>query len=350
MTDPTKAPAETADQAPPLRLLFWESTTRCNLACIHCRRMDVAEEAAKEDLTTEEVRGLIDSVATLGRSIFVFSGGEPLMRPDWRELAAHARDKGLITALATNGTLIDEALAADIADVGFHRVSISLDGANAETHDTFRALPGAFDNAKRGAQLLRAHDVALQINATIAAHNDRQLEDLLALARDLDAEALHLFLLVPVGCGVQIGPSHQLDPERYEQVLRWVVEKQKSGTGIELKATCAPHYNRIAIQEGLKVRGRGCLCGVAVAFVSHRGEVFPCGYLPVSCGNVRETDFAEIWKGSTVFANLRDYEALEGKCGLCRFKGACGGCRARAFAQTGDYLSAEPACTYRPQS
>jgi radical SAM protein with 4Fe4S-binding SPASM domain len=312
--------------------------------------MEVAEQAAKQDLSTDEAKALIDSTASLGRSIFVFSGGEPLMRPDWQELARYAGEKGLITALATNGTQIDARTAAAIRDCGFHRVSISFDGADAETHDAFRALPGAFDDAKRGADRLGAHGVPIQVNATIAAHNDHQLEQILDLAKRLDAEALHLFLLVPVGCGVEIAPSHQLSPERYEQVLHWLADKQAQGTDIELKATCAPHYNRIAIQKGLKVRGRGCLCGVAVAFVSHKGDVYPCGYLPVSCGNIRQTNFAEIWRTSQVFNELRNYETLEGKCGLCRYKGACGGCRARAFAQTGSYLAAEPACTFQPET
>ena len=340
------APGDPA-QPPPLRLLFWESTARCNLACIHCRRLDSDDPRAADDLTSGEMRGVLDSAARLGRPIIVFSGGEPLMRDDWEALARHAAGLGLPTALATNGTLVDGAVAARIAAAGFRRVSISFDGADAATHDAFRGVEGAFEAALRGAACIRAAGVALQVNATIAAHNDHQLDALLGLARRIGAEALHLFLLVPVGCGVQIGPSHQLSADRYEAVLRWVAKRQ--GQDMEIKATCAPHYNRIAAQAGVKgAHGRGCLCGVAVAFVSHSGEVFPCGYLPVPCGNVRQTPLDETWRTSEVFARLRDFDALEGKCGVCGFRRACGGCRARAYAVTGNYLAEEPSCGYQP--
>jgi radical SAM protein with 4Fe4S-binding SPASM domain len=328
--------------------VFWESTIRCNLACVHCRRVD-DEQTVSLDLKTHEVRAMLESIATLGRPIFVFSGGEPLMRPDWRELADHARSLEIPTALATNGTLIDAGVARQIASAGFRRVSISLDGADAATHDLFRGLPGAFDEAVAGIGRLREAGVPFQINATIAAHNDGQLDRLYELARDLGAEALHLFLLVPVGCGAQIGPTHQLDARRYEHVLEWVCDRWAGGAGLELKATCAPHFYRLASQRGLDVgHGRGCLCGVSVLFVSHSGEVFPCGYLPVRCGSVRETPLADIWRDSEVFAELRDFDKLKGKCGRCEYRRVCGGCRARAYAATGDYLGPEPTCTHLP--
>ncbi len=343
--------------APPLRLLFWESTVRCNLACAHCRRIETADEAAKEDLTTAEFRRVLDSTASLGKPIIVFSGGEPLMRDDWEVLAQHAKALGLPTALATNGTMVDAPLAGRIASAGFRRVSISLDGTDAATHDKFRRVDGAFERALAGIAALRGVSMPVQINATVAAHNVDQLDDLYALVRSIDAEALHLFLLVPVGCGVEIGASHQISPDQYERVLEWVLDRQDD-RHIELKATCAPHYYRLADQRakardgqgsGLSGQhGRGCMCGVSVAFVSHKGEVFPCGYLPVNCGSVREKPFAELWRSSEVFAKLRDYDKLLGKCGRCEYKGICGGCRARAYALTGNYLAAEPSCTYRP--
>jgi radical SAM protein with 4Fe4S-binding SPASM domain len=348
-------------------MLFWESTVRCNLACVHCRRLDVADAAASDDLTGDEFRRVLDSAATLGRPVVVFSGGEPLTRDDWEPLAAHATALGLPIALATNGTLVDDAMAGRIAAASFRRVSVSLDGADAATHDAFRGVSGAFERALRGIAALRARGVSVQVNATVAAHNAHQLDELHALARSLDAAALHLFLLVPVGCGVQIAATHQLPPATYERVLNWILDRQQeSGAtedgrpALELKATCAPHYYRLAAQRGLPggttlpVRGpqvpsRGCLCGVSVVFVSHKGEVFPCGYLPVNCGSVRERSLAEIWADSPVFADMRDFDRLSGKCGRCEFRGACGGCRARAYALTGDYLSSEPACTHRPE-
>ena len=338
--------ARAQNHACPLRLLFWESTARCNLACVHCRRLDTHE--ADDELTTDEFKRVLDSAATLGRPIVVFSGGEPLLRQDWEALAGYAAKLHLPTALATNGTMIDGKLAGRIAAAGFHRVAVSLDGADAETHDAFRGAAGAFRQALDGIRALRTNSVPVQINCTIAGHNVHQVEAVYALAETVGAEALHVFLLVPVGCGTAISDSHQLDARKYEQVLGWIREHQ-SGS-LELKATCAPHYYRIAAQAGLDVsRSRGCLCGLSVVFVSHRGQVFPCGYLPVDCGSVREQPLADIWRGSKVFAELRDFSRLRGKCGLCEFKGICGGCRARAFAETGDYLAAEPACTYAPK-
>jgi radical SAM protein with 4Fe4S-binding SPASM domain len=358
------------------RLLFWESTSRCNLACIHCRRQEIDAPAAC-DLSTAQAKSLIDSASRMGNPIFVFSGGEPLVRDDWEQLAAYARTLGVPTALATNGTLIDPPMAKRIASAGFRRVAVSLDGADSLTHDVFRGVAGCFDAAIAGLRLLRAANVPIQINATIAGHNDGQLDHLYDLASSLGACALHLFLLVPVGCGVQIQESHQLSPARYEQVLQWLCRRVAAvpaagsrGRGVspasghqstrsfghdahaalELRATCAPHYHRLAAQQGLPSgRSRGCLCGQSVIFVSHRGQVFPCGYLPVECGNVRDEPLEVIWESSLVLESLRDASKLTGKCGRCEFKAICGGCRARAFAATGDYLAAETACQHQPE-
>ncbi len=343
MTAP-KTPA-----APPLRMLFWEATSRCNLSCIHCRRLETADQAAEADLSTDQVRAVFDSAASLGRPVVVFSGGEPLMRGDWRQLADYARSLALPTALATNGTLIDAATAADIVAAGFRRVSVSLDGADAATHDKFRGAAGAFDAAMAGITELRKAGAAFQINATIAAHNITQCDELYKLARSLGAAALHLFLLVPVGCGTQIADSHRISPTRYESILNWVLDRHMDDT-FEIRATCAPHIYRLAERRGVSLRGsRGCMCGLSVVFVSHRGDVFPCGYLPVSCGSVIEQPLAEIWQKSGVLQSLRDFDRLAGKCGRCDYRTVCGGCRARAFAAAGgDYLAADPACSYAP--
>ena len=271
------------------------------------------------------------------------------MRDDWSELADYARSLELPTALATNGTLIDSETADRIAQAGFRRVAVSLDGPDAPTHDEFRGIDGAFAKALEGIEALNERGTAVQINVTIAAHNDAKLDNMYDLARSLNATALHMFLLVPVGCGVEIGPSHQLSPSRYEEVLSWVCDRQTEG-GPEIRTTCAPHYQRIAAQRGVSTnRSRGCLCGLSVVFVSHMGDVFPCGYLPVSCGSVREKSLAEIWRTSEVMGELRDFDKLKGKCGRCEYKAICGGCRARSFAAVADYLAAEPSCAHQPK-
>ena len=360
---------------PPPRLIFWETTAGCNLRCIHCRRVTVADKLTPQDLTTEESFRMIDDIASMGRPIFVLSGGEPLFRPDILDIARYATDAGLIVALATNGTLIDDAMAHKIKDSGVQRVSISFDGEDAPTHDAFRGLPGSFDAAVRGVRALRKVGMPVQINTTVAKHNEKQLEGVLALAKDLDAVALHLFLLVPVGCGVQIADDQMISAQEYERVLNWLYDTEKAEPELQLKATCAPHYFRVMNQRRAEERRnginvelpashhrqvhghphgqlhaatKGCLAGTGVSFISHRGEVFPCGYLPVEAGHVREQNFSDVWQDSPLFAEMRDPSLLGGKCGACNFNHLCGGCRARSYGTTGDYLAEEPFCAYDP--
>lgn len=387
---PTETQLHANPAAPPLRLLFWESTAGCNLACVHCRRLDVHRCMSRDDMTTEEALAMIRSLPETGNPILVFSGGEPLMRPDIFTLAAEARRVGLPMALATNGTIMNEEMADRIVDAGFQRVSISFDGPDAQTHDIFRG-DGAFDSSISGFRALRERGMSMQINTTVAKHNYKKLDKMYRLAVDMGADALHIFMLVPVGCGMSLSEDIMLKEDEYEAALTWIYDKSLEGK-IHLKATCAPHYFRVMRQRakadgrpmpahahphrnmspsslsgrpaGPPVRGhpqsrpdshgnmtamtKGCLAGQAVCFVSHTGEVFPCGYLPVSSGNVKTLGLPKIWRDSKVFADLRDDSKLEGKCGCCEYKKVCMGCRARAFAMTGDYLAEEPNCGFTP--
>lgn len=360
--------------APP-RLVFWETTAACNLKCIHCRRVTLADQLTPQDLTTEEAFQLIDEIATVGKPVFVLSGGEPLFRPDIYEIARYATNAGLPVALATNGTLVDDAIAQKIKDSGVKRVSISFDGADAATHDMFRGLEGSFEAAIRGFKALRNVGLPVQINTTVAKHNEAQMEQMRQLAKDLDAIGLHLFLLVPVGCGVEIADEQMISAQEYERILNWMYDVEQSEPDLQMKATCAPHYFRVMrtrraedrrnglIQElppshdrqvnghpSMHAATKGCLAGTGVTFVSHRGEIFPCGYLPVEAGNIRQQAFGDIWQDSPLFQEMRDPDALEGKCGICQFKSLCSGCRARAYGITGNYLAEEPFCAYDPET
>lgn len=343
------------------RLVFWETTTACNLKCVHCRACPV-EQRLPDDLTTAEGKTLIDQIASFSKPVLVLSGGEPLIRPDIFEIAEYGASQELHIALATNGTLVTPEIAGKIKTSGIQRVSVSIDGATSDRHDNFRQIPGAFESAWRGIENLKAADIPFQINTTITKHNIDQIQDILNLAVERGAVALHIFLLVPTGCGKEIANDEMIAPEEYEKVLNWLYDQSKD-VKIGLKATCAPQYFRVMRQragkEGIKITPethgfeamtKGCLAGSGVCFVSHAGEIYPCGYLPVSAGNVRQQHFRDIWDNAEVFRILRDPDNLKGKCGHCEFRRVCMGCRARAYACTGDYLAPEPYCIFQPFS
>ena len=363
--------------APKLRMVFWETTRACNLSCRHCRALP-KKKADPEDLTREEALKMLDEWPSLGNPVLVFSGGEPLMRPDLFELLARGKSLGVRMALATNGTLVTGRLAGRIKDAGLHRVSVSLDGPDGASHDGFRRSPGAFDATLRGLRLMRERGVPLQINTSVTTHNAGKIEEMLALACKEKVQAFHLFMLVPVGCGLTIPENQRLDAAKYEEMLRWFVQAQAAHPEIEMKATCAPHVTRVARQflmesggvpaaraghpvsgHGLRHAsagpgkgpstgsGHGCLAGSGVCFVSYQGEVQGCGYLPLKAGSLRVKPLKDIWETSILFQSLRDPLRLTGKCGSCDYKEACGGCRARAYAATGDVFSEETLCDYR---
>ena len=345
--------------APELRLIAWEVTRACNLACKHCRA-EANPEPFPGELTTHEAKELIDSFPRTGSPIIIFTGGEPLLRSDVFELSAYAKGKGLRCVMATNGTLLTPDVVTQMTDSGIERVSISIDGPEAQSHNLFRGVSGAFEASMQGIEALKQGGLEFQINTTVTRNNLNQFRDIFDLAQRIGAVAWHIFLLVPTGRGDQIR-EEVISAEEYEQVLNWFYDFRKT-TSMHLKATCAPHYHRIlrqrAKEEGLPVDfahfgldavSRGCLGGIGFCFISHAGQVQPCGYLELDCGQVREKPFPEIWATSPQFEKLRDHTAYTGKCGRCEYHKVCGGCRARALTMNGDYLGEEPLCTYQPK-
>jgi heme b synthase len=289
------------------------------------------------------------------------TGGEPLLRPDFYELAQYGKKSGMRVVLATNGTLVDRATAEKISKVGIARVSISLDGPTAQEHDAFRKIPGAFDAALEGIANLRSASVPVQINTTLTKRNRERLSEIMSLAKSMDASAFHVFLLVPTGRARQMS-GEEMGPEEYEETLHQCYCLSKS-CGMETKATCAPQYYRIMRQEaksegievseenfGMNAFTRGCLAGLSFVFVSHRGNLQPCGYFDVKAGSVREREFQDLWENAALFNDLRNFRQLEGKCGKCDYVRYCGGCRARAYEATGRYMAPEPYCAYEPPS
>ncbi len=342
-----------------VRMIAWEVTRSCNLNCVHCRAASHCGPYPGE-LSTEKCLRLIGDIAKDSQPVIILTGGEPLLRPDIFEIAAYGTRKGLRMVMATNGTLVDEPTAQKMISSGIQRVSISIDGKDAESHDAFRGEPGAFEGAMRGIEAMKSVGMEFQINTTITTANLHQIKDIHALALKIGAAAHHIFLLVPTGRGKDLA-RQAITAADYEETLMWF-HQESLACAIQLKATCAPHYFRIMRQNRVKGASpakkmgghfhestRGCLGGITFCFISHIGQVQPCGYLELDCGNVQKQSFGGIWENAEVFSNLRDYGKYGGKCGRCEFINVCGGCRARAYEATGDYLSEEPLCLYEPK-
>ncbi len=344
------------------RLIAWEVTRRCNLRCKHCRGASQSGPYAGE-LEFDEVRRVLERIAAKFEPIIILTGGEPLLREDIFDIIRTTVDLGLRPVLATCGTTLDEATARELKDSGIQRISVSIDGPDTASHDAFRGVPGAFEASMRGIEAARRAELPFQINTTLTRGNADALEAIHDLAVSLGAAAFHPFLLVPTGRGSDL-KDEALDGEAYERVLNRVYDLRQRGT-IPLKPTCAPHYYRILREReakagrkvtpethGLDAMSRGCLGGIGFAFISHVGRVQICGFLEECAGDLRENgyDFPAIWYGSPLFRQLRDFRNYEGKCGVCEYRRWCGGCRARAFAATGDYLAEEPFCTYEPKA
>jgi heme b synthase len=354
------APSGSENNSTALRLVAWEVTRNCNLSCLHCRA-SAAEGPYTGELDTRTCLSLLDQIAEVGTPIVILTGGEPLLRSDIFEIAGYGSNIGLRMVMAPNGTLITKRTAKQMGDAGIKRISISIDGATKESHDRFRGVEGAFESAMRGARLAKDAGLEFQINTTVTKTNLDQIAAIQALAINIGAVAHHIFLLVPTGRGKYI-VDQEITAAEYERTLNWFYDQQGK-TPLQLKATCAPHYYRILRQRakeegksitydshGLDAVTRGCLGGTSFCFISHTGIVQPCGFLDLNCGDVKEVAFKHIWEKSEVFRSLRNFDNLKGKCGKCEFRKVCGGCRARAFEATGDFLAEEPLCSYQPVS
>lgn len=286
-------------------IVSWNTTNACNMYCDHCYRD--AGCKAEEELSTAEAKTLLEQIARANFKIMIFSGGEPLMRPDIVELVAYATSLGLRPVFGTNGTLITLDMAQKLKDAGAMGMGISLDSMDKEKHNQFRKFPGAWEGAVQGMRNCRAVGLPFQIHTTVMEWNNHELEALTDFAVAEGAVAHHFFFLVPTGRAKTI-EAESLRAEAYEETLTRIMKKQQQ-VDIELKPTCAPQFLRIADQMGLKTRfRRGCLAGTAYCIISPKGKVQPCAYLNMELGDVRQTPFDEIWKNSPVLNKLRTME------------------------------------------
>ena len=339
-------------------IVFWETTRACALACRHCRAEAIPNRDPKE-LTTDEGKRLLDEIKAMGCPIVVLTGGDPAERPDLVELVRHGTSIDLRVALTPSATpKVTDALLQELSDAGLARLAISLDGIDAASHDGFRGVEGSFERTFEILGAARRLGLTTQVNTTVTDLNVGDLEKIAERLVALDISLWSVFFLVPTGRATQLDV---LDPERVEQVLERLADIAEAAP-FDVKTTAAPHYRRVlltrkvkrqdvvGIDDGIGRAPRGVNDGQGVLFVSHVGDVYPSGFLPLERGNIRERALAEIYRDDELFRSLRDADLLGGKCGLCEFRKVCGGSRARAYAMTGDPMAEEPACAHLPPS
>jgi radical SAM protein len=364
-------------------LAIWEVTQSCDLACKHCRA--AAQPIAHPDeLTNAEGKALIDQISAMGVPIFVFTGGDPLKRKDVYELIRYAADKGVQVALTPSATpLLTREAIFKLKEAGLVRLGISLDGSTPEIHDAFRGLPGAYARTIQAIEWANEAGIPIQVHTTISRHNAHDLDGLCALFEKLAIVMWNVFFLVPVGRG-QL--NDLLDAQEFERIFGQIYALSNR-VNFQIKTTEAMHYRRYLLQNNLEERKishgsghpgniqraaatvyepgaptsdaktrtanwttRRVNDGKGFLFISHVGNVYPSGFLPIHAGNIRETPLSEIYRNAPIFKSLRDTSKLEGKCGACEYKEICGGSRARAYALTGDPLAQEPCCIYQPKN
>lgn len=324
-------------------IVSWNVTNRCNLKCEHCYR-DAGIESEQE-LDTEEGKALLDEIAKAGAKMIVFSGGEPFMREDILELTRHAASLGLRPVYGTNGTFLTKEMALKVMEAGGASVAISLHMTDPDELDEFMGAPGTYDAAIEAMRVCKEVGLRFQVNTTVFERNADQILEICELAHELGAMSHHVLFLVPTGRGEDM-EEESLREKEYERLIRDILLKREE-LGFDIKPTCAPQFMRIAEQRNIDMGRytRGCLAGISYCSIIPNGDVWPCPYLPMKLGNVRETPFSEIWATNPVFEKMRSLE-YSGGCGPCKYKEKCGGCRARAYFYFDDYMAHEPWCAY----
>lgn len=324
-------------------LVSWNISNTCNLRCPHCY-LDAGKRGPAE-LSFEEGCALVDQLAAAGNRMLILTGGEPLMRRDIVDLARYASSKDLLVVLGTNGMLLTPERVAQLREARVVGAGISLDSLHPEKHDGFRGVPGAWKGAVRGIRECIAQGLPVLLQMTALPWNYQEIPEMVEFAHREGVTGFTLYFLVCTGRGEQLS---DISPRQYEEALTSLVEMQHLYPKMMVRARCAPQIVRMASQQGSALMANaGCLAARQYCRITPEGDVTPCPYLPLTGGNVRERPFADIWQSSPAFQRLRQ-EAPEGKCGICDFGELCGGCRARAFALTGDLSGEDPWCGYQP--
>jgi radical SAM protein len=348
-------------------VIAWEVTHACAFACVHCRA-DAQRKRHPDELTTEEAYRLIDRMADFGHPILIFTGGDPMMRPDLVDLIRYATEQGLRCSLTPTATGMPtlERLKA-VKEAGIRRIALSLDSSDPGIHDEFRKVKGSWDRTMKILHNAQEAGLSVQVNTTVTTFNVDTLPEMVPFIEEVSAVQWSVFFMVPTG---RAEVKWMISPEKHEETFHWLYDLSKTAS-FDIKGTAAPMYRRVAIQrrkeevgrdqqvtfqgagfqydDGLNRPTRGVNDGNGFLFISHLGEIMPSGFLPVSAGNVKEDDVVDVYRNHTVFRELRDLDLLKGRCGICEFKDVCGGQRGRAYGVTGDYLETDPACVYQPK-
>lgn len=330
-------------------IVIWEMTRACALACHHCRAEAIPHRSPGE-LTTTEAFALVDAVVDCGKPLFVLTGGDPFMRDDLYKILEYAVSRGLRTAVSPSATgRLTSAALQGLTRAGCHRISLSIDAAAAESHDAFRGVRGSFERTIAAVHAARACGLEVQINTTISRYNYTQIEGLVKLMSTLDIALWSVFFLVPVGRAKVDDVLNAGETEAAFAELR----RASDSLPFSVKTTEAPHYRRYLLQHPLaKAKAPAHVAaigdGKGFAFISHRGDIFPSGFLPISVGNVRIERLIDVYRDNPIMQRLRDPDTFDGKCGVCEFRRVCGGSRSRAYAMTGDPFSSDPTCAYVP--
>jgi radical SAM protein len=351
-------------------LVIWETTQACDLACLHCRA-SAQPNRDRGELGTDEAKRLLDTVRRFGKPLFVLTGGDPLKRDDTIELVRHGTSIGLRMAMTPSGTpLMTPDVLGQLRDAGLARLAVSLDGSCAAIHDRFRGVSGSFEWTVRMLDAARELGLSTQINTTVSSHNLHDVESIVQLITTLGIALWSVFFIVPTG---RARTSDLTSADEFEQTFHRLYDLSGS-VPFDIKTTAAPHYRRVVLQRQVAERrsgehdrpatpltagvgfsladgvgrARGVNDGNGFLFISHRGDIYPSGFLPISAGNVRTHDIVDVYRNSPLFRDLRNTAKLDGKCGVCEYRTICGGSRARAYATTGNYLASDPYCSYIP--
>jgi radical SAM protein len=340
-------------------LVIWEVSQACDLACRHCRA-SAQSERHPDELSTAESLELLQQIRALGDPLMVFTGGDPLKRPDLFELLKASTSLGLRTTVTPSATpLLTEEAVERFKACGVSRMAISVDGPDAETHDAFRGVAGSFDRSMLALRHAARIGLETQINTTVTRHNRHQLSEVADLVKQEKARLWSVFFLVVTG---RAQLTDDLTAEEYESVFEFLYRTSLSAP-FDIKTTEAQHYRRYVAQQRKRAgigpisapggqtsiqRQAGINDGKGFVFISHTGDIFPSGFLPIEAGNIRRTRLADAYRNSALFRVLRDSDQLVGKCGDCDYRNLCGGSRSRAWALTGDYLQSDPRCVYIP--